>query len=79
MEPLPTWLCCHLWGDHATYAILKDAVNDLNNWGLLTNIHRYCQYNQENAYIVQKLELLEADRQSAVKNYAIIEECLIGA
>ena len=40
-EPLPTWLHRHLWGDHATYTILEDAINDLDNWGLLTDVHRY--------------------------------------
>ena len=39
MEPLPTWLCRCLWGDWATYTILEDAVNDLDNWGLLTDVH----------------------------------------
>ena len=41
MELLPTWLRHHLWGDQATYAILEDAVNDLNDWGLLTDVHQY--------------------------------------
>ena len=39
MEPLPAWLCHCLWGDWATYTILEDAVNDLNNWGLLADVH----------------------------------------
>ena len=39
MEPLPAWLCHHLWGGRATYAILKDAVNNLDDWGLLADIH----------------------------------------
>ena len=79
MELLPAWLCCHLWGDQATYAILKDAVNDLNDRGLLADVHQYCQYNQESSHITQKLELLEADHQSAIKHHAIIKECLIAA
>ena len=41
LEPLPTWLCRCLWGDRATYAILEDTVNDLDDWGLLTDVHRY--------------------------------------
>ena len=41
LELLPAWLCCHLWGDQATYAILEDAVNDLDDWGLLADVHRY--------------------------------------
>ena len=41
LEPLPTWLHRRLWGNRATYSILEDAVNDLDNWGLLTNVHRY--------------------------------------
>ena len=61
LEPLPTWLHCCLWGNRATYAILEDAVNDLNDWGLLANVHQYQQFNQDNAYLVQKLELLEAE------------------
>ena len=61
LEPLPTWLRCCLWGDRATYAILKDAVNNLNDWGLLTDIHRYRQFNQDNMYLIQKLELLEVE------------------
>ena len=39
LEPLPTWLHHHLWGDRATYAILEDAVNDLDDWGLLADVH----------------------------------------
>ena len=61
LEPLPAWLCHCLWGDCATYAILEDAINDLDNWGLLANIHRYRQFDQDNAYLVQKLELLEVE------------------
>ena len=61
LEPLPTWLCRRLWGDHATYSILKDAINDLNDWGLLADVHRYRQFDQDNAYLVQKLELLEVE------------------
>ena len=77
LEPLPAWLCCCLWGDCATYAILEDAVNDLNDWGLLTDVHQYRQFDQDNAYLVQKLELLEAEQESVVKNHAIIEDHLI--
>ena len=78
-EPLPTWLRHRLWGDCATYAILKDTVNDLDDWGLLTDVHRYRQFDQDNAYLVQKLELLEAEQESVIKNQAIIEDCLIHA
>ena len=31
MEPLPNWLQHQLWGDWSTYALLKDAINDLND------------------------------------------------
>ena len=79
LEPLPTWLCRRLWGDRATYAILKDAVNNLDDWGLLADVHRYRQFNQDNAYLVQKLELLKAEQESVVKNWALIEDCLIHA
>ena len=79
LEPLPTWLCHCLWGDHATYAILEDAVNDLNDWGLLANVHRYRQFDQDNAYLVQKLELLKAERESVVKDQAIIKDHLVHA
>ena len=41
LEPLPTWLRHRLWGNRATYAILEDAVNDLDDWGLLADVHRY--------------------------------------
>ena len=61
LEPLPTWLRRHLWGDHTSYSILEDAVNDLDDWGLLADVHRYRQFDQDNAYLVQKLELLEAE------------------
>ena len=77
LEPLPTWLRRRLWGDRTSYAILKDAVNDLDNWGLLADVHRYRQFDQDNAYLVQKLELLEAERESIVKNRALIEDHLI--
>ena len=79
LEPLPTWLCCRLWGDRATYSILKDAVNDLDDWGLLANVHQYRQFNQDNAYLVQKLELLEAEQESVVKNRALIKDHLVHA
>ena len=79
LEPLPTWLRRRLWGDRATYSILKDAVNDLDHWGLLADIHRYRQFDQDNAYLVQKLELLEAERESVVKNRALIKDCLVHA
>ena len=39
LEPLPAWLRRCLLGDHATYAILEDAVNNLDDWGLLADIH----------------------------------------
>ena len=39
LEPLPTWLRCHLWGDRATYSILEDTINDLDDWGLLADVH----------------------------------------
>ena len=68
LEPLPTWLHHCLWGDRTTYAILEDTVNDLDDWGLLADIHQYRQFDQDNAYLVQKLELLEAERESVVKN-----------
>ena len=68
LEPLPTWLRRRLWGDCTTYSILEDAINDLDDWGLLADIHRYRQFDQDNAYLVQKLELLEAERESVVKN-----------
>ena len=61
LEPLPTWLCHRLWGNCATYAILEDAVNDLDDWGLLADIHRYQQFDQDNVYLVQKLELLKVE------------------
>ena len=79
LEPLPTWLRRHLWGDRATYSILKDAINDLDDWGLLANIHQYQQLDQDNAYLVQKLELLEAERESVIKNQALIEDRLVHA
>ena len=79
LEPLPAWLHCCLWGDRATYAILEDAVNDLDDWGLLANIHQYRQFDQDNAYLVQKLELLKAERESVIKNCAIIKDCLVHA
>ena len=79
LEPLPAWLHRHLWGDRATYAILEDAVNDLNDWGLLADVHRYRQFDQDNAYLVQKLELLEAERESIIKNRTIIEDRLVHA
>ena len=68
MEPLPAWLCHRLWGYQVTYAILEDAVNNLNDWGLLADVHQYRQYNKENAYIVQKLDLLEVEQQSIIKS-----------
>ena len=77
MEPLPCWICHWLWGNHATYTILEDAINDLNNWGLLANIHHYCQYNQEHTYLVQKMELLEADIQTMCKSRHQCEEWLV--
>ena len=61
LEPLPTWLRRRLWGDCTSYAILEDAVNNLDDWGLLADVHRYRQFDQDNAYLVQKLELLEAE------------------
>ena len=79
LKPLPAWLRHHLWGDQATYAILEDAINDLDDWGLLANIHQYRQFDQDNAYLVQKLELLEAERQSVIKNHALIEDQLVHA
>ena len=79
LEPLATWLHRRLWGDRATYAILEDAVNDLDDWGLLADVHRYQQFDQDNAYLVQKLELLEAEQESIVKNRAIIEDRLVHA
>ena len=79
LEPLPTWLHRRLWGDRTSYSILEDAVNDLDDWGLLADIHRYRQFNQDNAYLVQKLELLEAERESIVKNRALIEDRLVHA
>ena len=79
LEPLPTWLRRHLWGDCASYAILEDAINDLDNWGLLADVHRYRQFDQDNAYLVQKIELLEAERESVVKNRALIEDRLVHA
>ena len=39
LELLPTWLRHCLWGDQATYTILEDAINDLDDWGLLADIH----------------------------------------
>ena len=45
MEPLPSWLCHCLWGDQVTYSILEDAVNDLDDWGLLMDVHCYQQYD----------------------------------
>ena len=39
LKPLPTWLRRRLWGDRTSYAILEDAVNDLDDWGLLADIH----------------------------------------
>ena len=77
LEPLPTWLRHRLWGDRTTYAILEDAINDLDDWGLLADIHRYRQFDQDNAYLVQKLELLEAEQESIVKNRAIIKDHLV--
>ena len=41
LEPLPGWLCHRLWGDRTSYSILEDAVNNLDDWGLLADIHRY--------------------------------------
>ena len=79
LEPLPNWLHCRLWGDRASYAILEDAVNNLDDWGLLANVHRYQQFDQDNVYLVQKIELLEAERESVVKNRALIEDRLIHA
>ena len=77
IEPLPSWICHCLWGNCAQYAILEDAINDLNDWGLLTDVHCYCQYDQDLAYIMQKMELLEAEGQSVHKARALCEECLI--
>ena len=79
LEPLPTWLRRRLWGDRTSYAILEDAVNDLDDWGLLADIHQYQQFDQDNAYLVQKLELLKAEQESIVKNRALIEDRLIHA
>ena len=79
MEPLPSWLHCWLWGDHTSYALLKDAVNDLNDWGLLADIHWYRQYDQDITHITQKMELLEADSQNLHKTCHLCEECLITA
>ena len=39
LEPLPTWLHRRLWGDQATYSILEDTINDLDDWGLLADVH----------------------------------------
>ena len=79
IKPLPSWIHHRLWGDRSLYTILKDAINNLNNWGLLANVHCYHQYNQDLSYIMQKMELLEAEGQSICKACAICEECLIGA
>ena len=79
MELLPAWLHCCLWGNQATYAILKDTVNDLNDWGLLVDVHQYRQFDQDNMYLIQKLDLLEVERQSIIKNHAIIKECLVSS
>ena len=79
IEPLPSWLHRHLWGNCALYAILEDAINDLDNWGLLADIHCYRQYDQDLTYIMQKMELLEAEGQSIYKAHALCEECLIAA
>ena len=77
LEPLPAWLHRCLWGNQATYAILKDAINDLDDWGLLVDVHQYQQFDQDNTYLVQKLDLLEAEWQSIIKNHALIKEHLI--
>ena len=41
MESLPSWICHCLLGDWATYALLEDTVNDLDDWGLLANVQHY--------------------------------------
>ena len=79
MEPLPSWLHHQLWGNWAAYTILKDAINDPDDWGLLTDVHHYHQYDQEHAYLVQKVELLEADIQTMHKSRHQCEEQLIAA
>jgi hypothetical protein len=79
IEPLPSWFRCKLWGDVPSYAILEDAIVDLNDWEALAEVKRYRKYDEEHKYIMQKLQLLKADLQSIEGARQLCKERLVTA
>jgi hypothetical protein len=79
LEPLPFWFCRMLWGPSAQFAVLRDAVDELNQWDLVAEVDRYCELNREVDDAARALDALEGDLASRQEACRLCEERLIAA
>jgi len=59
--PLPLWFCFLLVGPSVDFALLHNALVDLNDWGLTCKVHRYRDLDREFTDTCIKLEQMQVD------------------
>jgi len=58
--PLPVWLVDLLSGPSVKYQVLKDRVSELDEWGILADVHRYRECEDKKVDIENQIQTLQA-------------------
>jgi len=75
--PLPPWFRFLLVGPSVDFALLHNALIDLDDWGLTCKVHRYCDLNREFSDTCIKLEQMQVDLNALSQARAASETRLL--
>jgi hypothetical protein len=80
-EPMPSWFHQLLIGNSAKYNTLRDAIANLDDWGILADVARYRQLEDDIASAYAEMELvhthIDALRQARQLAQARLEACQV--
>jgi len=75
--PLPPWFRFLLVGPSVDFALLHNALVDLDNWGLTREVHHYCDLDHKFADTCIKLEQMQVDLNAISQARATSETWLL--
>ena len=61
MEPLPAWFCHTITGPSAAFHTLRQAVHNLDDWGIEADLNHYCDLKDALCQSLAEAEKHQAD------------------
>jgi hypothetical protein len=78
-KPLPLWVSSVLTAEGAKFHIFREAVAELDNWGLLADVQRHCNITDRLWDVRFRLDALTWKSDSLINQWDLCEFRLEGA